>query len=204
MPSETDLLNDSLGQIGATPITAIDDGTINANHCQRFYPALRDGLLRTTHWNFAIRRAVLAQEAATPAFEFAYSYALPGNPYCLKVVQYYGATPSTGTGTDLTLLEALQFSKWKVEGRHLLTNDGEVEIVYIARVTNPDEWDSIFYQLVSTWLAAKLANAIPKDHAMATALLKQAVDLLLPLAAAVDGQEGSVETLQSNELIEGR
>lgn len=204
MPSETDLLNDALGQIGATPITAIDDGTVNANHCQRFYPTLRDGLLRTAHWNFAMKRVELAQEAVAPAFEFAYSYALPGDPYCLKVVEYNGDNPATGDGTDLTLLEARQLTKWRVEGRKLLTNDGTVKIVYVARITNPDEWDPIFYQLVSTWLAAKLANAIAKDNAMAKALLAQAVEILLPFAAAVDGQEGSVHPMAVTDLIDGR
>lgn len=202
MPSETDCLNDALGQIGATPINAIDDGSVNANHCQRFYPALRDGLLRSAHWNFAMRRVELAQEATAPAFEFAYSYALPAD--LLKIAEYNGSTPSTGDGTDLTLLEARQLTKWRIEGRSLLTNDGEVKIVYVARITNPDIWDPIFYQLVATWLASKLANAIPKDHNMAKSLLAQAVDILLPIALAVDGQEGSVHPLSVVELIDGR
>ena len=46
MPSVTDLLNDSLGQIGEQPITAIDDGTNNANYCGRFYPSLLDSALQ--------------------------------------------------------------------------------------------------------------------------------------------------------------
>lgn len=202
MPSETDLLNDALGQIGATPINGIDDGTVNANHCQRFYPALRDGLLRSAHWNFAMKRVELAQEATVPAFEYAYSYALPAD--CLKIVEYNGATPSTGTGTDLTLLEARKQGRWKVEARKLLTNDGTVKIVYIGQITDPNIWDGLFYQMVSTWLAAKLANAITKDGRTASALLRQAVDILLPMAAAVDGQEGSIDKLQSTDLIEVR
>lgn len=202
MPSETDLLNDALGQIGATPVNAIDDGSVNANHCQRFYPALRDGLLRTADWNFASQRVELAQEATAPVFEFAYSYALPGD--YLRVREYYGGSPSSGDGTDLALLEARRLLKWKVEGKKILTNDGEVFIRYTARITNPDIWDPIFYQCVSAWLASKLANAITKDHKKATALLQQAVDILLPLAAAVDGQEGSVDRLESVELIEER
>lgn len=202
MPSETDLLNDALSQIGATPINAIDDGSVNANHCQRTYPALRDGLLRAAHWNFASKRVQLAQDAEVPAFEFAYSYTLPAD--CLKVREYYGGSPSTGDGTDLALLEARQLAKWRVEGRKLLTNAGEVMIVYTARITNPDEFDPIFYQLLSTWMASKLANAIAKDPGMAKGLLAQAVEILLPLAAAVDGQEQSVEAMQVIELIQGR
>lgn len=189
MASETDLLNDALSQIGALPITAIDDGSVNANHCQRLYPALRDSLIRSHHWNWAMKRVVLAQDVTAPVFEFAFAYTLPAD--CLKVVEYNGGAPDTST-------------IYKIEGWKLITNDGEVQIVYLARITNPDEWDAIFYQVVATWLASKLALAIPKDASTSKALLEQAVEVLLPLALAVDGQEGTVLPLVSDALTRVR
>ncbi len=199
MPSETDVLNDALGQIGANRISAIDDGSINANHCLTFYPMLRDSALRSHHWNFAMKRVELAQVAATPAFEFQFQYTLPAD--CLKVVEYNGASLDT---SQLTLLEAVQPGRYKIEGRRLLTNDGEVKIVYISRVTDPNVMDAVFVQALSTWLASKLALAIAKDEKKSTALLKQAVEVLLPTAMAVDGQEGSVEVFRIPDLIVGR
>jgi len=199
MPSETDVLNDSLGMIGANRITAIDDGSVNANHCQTFYPTLRDSALRSHHWNFSMKRVELAQDAATPTFEFQFQYTLPAD--CLKVVEYNGASQDT---SQLTLLETVVPNRYRIEGRKLLTNDGQVKIVYIRREEDPNVWDGLFEQVITTWLASKLANAIAKDAKKSTELLKQVIDVLLPTAMAVDGQEGSTEKLITTDLIDGR
>lgn len=201
MPSETDCLNDALGQIGASRIGSIGDGSVNANHCLTFYPTLRDGLIRSFKWNFSLVRAALAQDATAPAFGFAYSYTLPSDPWCLRVWEYVGANPSSGT---VLPVEAGLVAKYKVEGRKILSNDGQVSIQYGARITNPDLWDAMFYQMVTTWLASKLANAIPKDGQKSRELLGQVNEILLPLALAADGQEGSVEAFVVDNLIFGR
>lgn len=199
MPSETDLINDALSQIGASLIVGLDDGTVNANHAQHLYPALRDSLLRSHHWNFAMKRAALAQDATPPLFEFAFSYTLPAD--FLKIVEYNGASLDTST---LALFESQEPSRYRIEGRKLLTNDGEVKIVYLSRVTDPNVWDALFYQVVAGWLASKFASAIAKDHAKSSALLKEAVTVLLPIAMAVDGQEGTISPLISDALTWGR
>jgi hypothetical protein len=127
MPSETDLLNDALGQIGASRITSIDDGSVNANHCQTFYPALRDGMIRAHHWNFAIVRVELAQDATPPAAGWSYSYTLPAD--CLKVIEYNGGSLAI-TNPDLPRVLAL----FKIEGRLQWGHGSEaVEIDNISR-----------------------------------------------------------------------
>lgn len=199
MPSETDLLNDSLSQIGAAAITAIDDGSTNANHCLTFYPTLRDGLLRSHRWNFAETRLELAQDVTPPVTEYAYRYTLPAT--CLQVREYAGSNPTAATGVAF---EYQRLPRYKIEGRSLVSNDGKAFIVYTSRIENPDLWDAIFYQLVSVWLASKLATAIHHDAKMAMALMAYATNTILPLATAVDGQEGSQEPFIVNDLIWGR
>ncbi len=198
MPSETDCLNDALSQIGAARVTAIDDGSKNANFCQQFYPNLRDSLLRSHHWNFAMKRVELARDAAAPAFEFAFSYTLPAD--CLKVTEYNGASTDTST---LSLFEAQIIFHYRVEGRKLLTNDGQVKIVYISRVTDPNIWDAMFYQALAAMLASKLASAITKDEKKTLAKMQEGTHLL-SLAMAVDGQEGSIEAYRTDDLKWGR
>ena len=201
MPSETDCLNDALGQIGAARITAIDDQSINANHCAVFYPSLRDGLLRSHHWNFAMQRVALAADVTAPVSEFAYAYTLPGD--CLKVVDYAGGTPSSSVVWSSEYAGMRFVPRYKIEGRKLLTNDGVVYIRYLKQVTNVGEWDGMFYQAVTSLLASKLATAISHDHKMALALQKVG-DHLLGLAMAVDGQEGSTEPFVVDDLLWGR
>lgn len=202
MASETDLLNDALSLIGASPVTAIDDGSVSANHCQRLYPALRDALIRGHHWNWAMTRVELSPDAVPPITEFMFSYTLPSD--CLKVVEFAGADLDTSVLVPLWDSRTTSYFQYKIEGRQLLTNYGTAFIVYIARVTNPDLWDPLFYQVVSTWLASKLASAITKDDRKAAELLKEAYNVLLPLAMAVDGQEGSVVPNVSHALTWGR
>ena len=197
MPSETDLLNDSLGQIGASRITAIDDGSINANHCQTFYPPLRDSYLRSHNWKFAKKRVELAQDATAPPFEFAFSYTTPAD--ALKIIEYNGASLDT---SNLALFEAATISRWKIEQRKLLTNDGEVKIVYIARITDPNVWDGMFYQGLAAALASKLAMAITKDAKKSDSLLNQAT-FFFSSAMGAD-QEGSVEPFIVDHLLWGR
>ena len=202
MPSETDLLNDSLSLIGAAPVTAIDDGSVSANHCQRLYPALRDALIRSHHWNWAMTRIELDQDAIPPTTEFAFSYTLPAD--CLKVVEFAGADMDTSLSIPSFDTRMTSYFQYKIEGKKLMTNYGSAFIVYMARVTNPDLWDPLFYQVVASWLASKLATAITKDERKATELMKTAYGVLLPLAMAVDGQEGSVTPNTSDALTWGR
>jgi hypothetical protein len=201
--SETGLLNDALGQIGQGVIGGIDDTSIQANYCRLFYPPLRDGLTRSFRWNWSLVRISLVPDPVPPLFEFAFSYQLP--PDCLRVWEYNGTNTFTGTGNDLlNLFESSQGSRYKVEGKKILTNDGSVKLLYGARVTNPDLWDATFYQVVTTWLAGKLAMAISKDEKKAQALLAMASNVLLPLALSADGQESSIEPIQVDDIIWGR
>ncbi len=197
MPSESDLLNDSLSQFGATPIRTINDGSVNAGHCLRLYPALRKAALRLHHWNFATTRAALVQDTAPP-FEFAFAYTLPTD--YIKLTEYNGASLDTTNTTTLALI----LQRFKIESRRLLTNDGEVKIVYIWDVTDPNLWDPLFYQFMAGWLSSKLVSAIAKDDGKARSALQNAFNVLLPMALAADGQEGTITTLQSDELTWGR
>lgn len=203
MSSQTDLLNDALGLAGVSPrISAIDDGTTNANHCLTFFPSLRDGLMRSHHWNFLVTRVQLALDVAVPVSTFAYAYTLPSD--CLKVIEYAGA--GTFSWVNLTypaMTGVRNVTQYKIEGRKLLSNDSQAFIVYLRRETNPDLWDAMFYQAVVTFLAAKLAMAIPKDATRGNALSQQAEHLLLA-AMAIDGQEGSSEPFIVDDLIWGR
>lgn len=204
MATETDLLNDALGLIGAERITAIDDGSTNSNYCASMYPAMRDSLLRSHHWNFAVTRVELAQDVTAPVFGYAYSYSLPAN--CLKVIDYGGALPVSGTAVMVYPFwpyNQRNVVNYKIEGRKLYSNDGQALIVYLRQETNPALWDPMFYQAVVHGLASKLANAIRKDPKLSLALLQQS-DHYWGLAAAVDGQEGSTQAFISDDLTWGR
>lgn len=199
MADEIDFLNDALGQIGASAITNIDDGSVNASYSRRFWPPLRRAMIRSHHWNFAIDRASLARNSTAPPSEFAFSYALPAT--LLKVIEYNG----TLTTVDTTMLQIYPLvSRYVIEGRNLLTNDAEARIVFLQDVTNPDIWDPLFYQAASSWLASKFASAIAKNEKMSALKLEEAMKIFLPLAMSVDGQEGTEVASTIDDLLRVR
>ena len=200
MPSETDFLNGALGRCGYTTITGIDDGSTNANWCKVFYGPLRRAILRAHHWNFAEARMELPQTPGAPDFEFAYWYTLPNN--ILKIKEYNGDQVKPNALDPLYWVTVA--GRYKVEGNRLLTNDGIVKIVYVSDIDNPTLWDPLFYQAAEAWLASKLAMAIGKDSSKSQSLLNEAVSILMPLAMAVDGQEGTILPYFTDDLIYGR
>lgn len=202
MPSETDVLNMALGKIGQSSISGIDDPSKSGHWCKIYYPQRRRALLRAHFWNFAETRINLNQDFIPPGSEFAYAYTTP--PDMLRIKTFNGIL----LNASLVAIDPAYWTHYaglyKIEGKKLLTNDTSVNIVYVADVENPDVWDSLFLDVVVTWLASELALAIAHDVNKANSLLTQAVNLLLPLAAAVDGQEGSVQRTIVNDLLWGR
>lgn len=205
MPSEVDVCNDALGQTGNSPITALDDGSVNANYCTTFYANLRDSLLMDTNWTFNRKRVQLAQLPTAPVFEFSYAYQLP--PDYLKLLIYLGDAFNPSDPTTLQLFGNdvdPSFQRFKIAGRTLESNDAIVYIQYSQQITDPNLWGPMFYQVLATMLASKLASAINKDMKLAQGLMNVAMSMLMPTAMAVDGQNDSVDPYSVPDLKYGR
>ena len=71
---------DALILLGASPISSFNDGTDEANSCDRLYPDIRDMALSMYPWSFAYKKVKLARLITTPVSEWAYEYQLPGDP----------------------------------------------------------------------------------------------------------------------------
>ena len=198
--SEADLLNGALARIGAVRIVSIDDAVTTARWCKTLYPPLRRRAFSMHFWTFAEWRDQLAQVTPKPEFEFAFAYSLPAD--FIRIKEYNGAL------VDLSAVDPLyQFQitgRYKIEDQFLYTNDGEVKIVYTRDVENPARWSGFFFEFVKVYLASELCYAINKDDRKASALLQEALTVHLPMAAAVDSQQGTITPYRSDDLIWGR
>ena len=76
MATEIEICNLALIEIGDDTITSLTDESKRARQCNLAYPIIRDMTLRDGHWNFAIKRASLAQNSIDPLFTFSNSFAL--------------------------------------------------------------------------------------------------------------------------------
>ena len=102
------------------------------------YTQVRDGVFRSHPWNCLQKRVELAADTTAPAWGFSYAYTLPSD--CLR------------------LLRILDYdSNYKVEGRKILSNTSSMKILYIARVTDPNEYDELLRETLSAALGADIA-----------------------------------------------
>lgn len=179
------------------------------------YPQVRDALLLTGSWTWAMKSTTVAESLPRPEYKWAYCYAIPSD--CLRVFRVNDQDYATGDAA------------WEVSGNFVLCNSdsgapdwvagrayevGNVvtstSAVYVCRVTGTikqpgvtanwttdwDVWlgsaitleyvrkvtevtlfDSLFIDLLTASLAAKLAVPLTGDAAKA-ALLAKETDIL--------------------------
>ena len=190
--SAVQIANLALTRIGQKPITSLDDTNNAAIHIKVHYDDTRRAVLRTVPWKFALRRAELAELVEEPLFEWDHAYQLPSK--ALYVVSTsMDSNGRGGTGES-----------WAVEGRQIVTNAGSpIRIVYIEDVTDVALFDALFVDAFAERLAAEIVYGITKQGAMRDRIL-QVYAAKIENAAAVDGQQGTQDVLESNQLIDVR
>jgi hypothetical protein len=191
MATEVSICSNALRRLGDDPITSLTDDTERARLCNAFYQDSRDLVLRSHPWNFSITRASLAQLSDTPAYGYNYMYALPTDPYCLRVLEMEYADFIFKIENDAT------------NGRVLVTDESTAKILYIARITNPTLFDSMFVETLTSKLAADLAYPITGSVQLQGQMEKMYRDKLSE-ARSVDGMEGFVDDLVSTTFTDFR
>ena len=170
MASTVDICNGALNQLGATTILSLTEDSKNARLCNSRYTQVRDALFRTHPWNCLQTRLELAAATDTPAWGFSYAYTLPAN--CLR------------------LLRVLDYdSNYKVEGRKILSNASTMKILYISRVTDPNEYDELLRETLSAALGADIAYAVTSNNTTSQNMILSYQEKLKD-ARFVDSTEG--------------
>lgn len=200
MTSTVDIANYALNIIGASNISAFDENSKVARLVNQRYGGVRDAVFRSHPWNCLIRRAELGQEVDTPAFGYAYQYALPTNPFCLRVLEFSNGSLSYPQDNMTNNTGGPVFV---IEGRKLLTDEGTARIKYIARVTDPQEYDSLLIESLSARLASEIAYAVTGSTSV-TQLADALYRDKLREARFVDATEGAPQKLEASDFIESR
>lgn len=170
MASTVDICNGALNQLGATTILSLTEDSKNARLCNSRYTQVRDALFRTHPWNCLQTRLELAASTDTPAWGFSYAYTLPAD--CLR------------------LLRILDYdSNHKVEGRKILSNTSTMKILYISRVTDPNEYDELLRETLSAALGADIAYAVTSNNTTSQNMILSYQEKLKD-ARFVDSTEG--------------
>jgi hypothetical protein len=187
MPSEIDIANLALMQIGDQVITSFADGNTRANVVKAFYPVARDAVLEEHPWNFAEKRVALAQVAGeTPAWEFGYFYQLPSD--CIRVRKINESDPEY---------------PYRVEEDRLLTDLTSVKLLYTKRVVDPNKFSPLFITALMYKLASMIAMPILQDMKKAQEMY-ELYTVELNKGKGSDALQGTPKTFIGDDLTRVR
>jgi len=186
MPSVVDICNEALDLLGAATITALTQNSKEARLCNRKYAPIRDAVLRAHPWNIAVTRKELAQDATAPDFGFTFQYTLPTEPFCLRVLSFF----DSNVNSDIAAYDSNVM--YKIEGRKVLSNEGTCRIIYIGRVEDTEQYDSLLSSAIAHRLAAEIAYAITGSGTI-TQTMNALYEQRLREAKSIDAMEGYPE-----------
>jgi hypothetical protein len=134
-------------------------------------------------------RSTLALTTDTPNHEFSYEFQLPVSPLCLKVISVDEDVPGD--------------TAYRIEGDKLLSDSSTMKIKYIAQLSDTESYDPLLTEAVEVLLASYLAMPITGDKGLAGALREEYFELV-GHNLAIDGQQGSKDSVSSIDLLEVR
>lgn len=156
--SVVDICNLSLSNLGLEGINALNDEVKAARQCTLKFPLARDSVLSEFPWNFAKKRQVLALLGDTVS-GWDYAYSVPSD--MLRAIKIYN--PAGDQNDKINYEISLNDTNTK---RIILTNQETAELVYIARVEDPNVFETAFVDALVLRLASDLAYAMKGDRAL--------------------------------------
>jgi len=153
--SQVQIVNLALLKFGNISIQAITDATPQARVANTLWDIIRDEVLYSYPWNFALKRETLSTPSVVePEFGFDYKFILPTD--CLRVWEL--------SETD---------ADWTVEGGELYTSNEECNVRYIAKITDVSLFTPAFITCFATRLAAELCPRLSDNKSLRAALIQE-------------------------------
>jgi len=140
------------------------DTTVQAKACRAVYETARDEVLRDHPWQFAMKRAELAQVEADPNEEWAYSYRYPSD--CLFIRRI----PSGIRATKETLAQKIEYEIGRDDTGLLIFTDVEnAEVEYTMKEEDAGRYHPDFVMALAFRIAAYVAPQLaPGDSLQIT------------------------------------
>ena len=190
--SDVSICATALLELGSRPINSFNEDTEGARLCANLYDNVRDEQLRQHPWNFAKKRMALTPLIEKPAFDFAYAFQLPTD--FIRLIEVNGFRELNGVGFP---------PGYVVERGKILCDVDKINLRYIFRNDQPNEWDAAFIRVMVLAMKKSLAYAITRDQA-AVANANQEWALALRTAKLTNGMEIPPQQIDGNTFIEAR
>jgi hypothetical protein len=184
-------------KLGLDAIEDFDDGTKSANLAKLTYASIRNDVLRSHPWNFALHRYPLDAEAAVPdgVTDFDHAFKKPNGVLAVHAVEGQSA---------------IEGDEWVIEGEYILCNlaagtDDEptLNITCIREITDVLKYDASFIEHLAERLQAEWVE--PLRHVTNLQELKiHTTGMKERRAMSNDGKEGTPRSSQSCSFISVR
>ena len=185
--SKVEITNLALTLLGADLITSMSESTERARTANALFDSVRDAVLRSFPWNFAIRRTQVASLATpTPADTWNYYFTQPTG--CLRV---------------LKVDEAVGGREFVLERGYIACNHSPIVVKYIYQETDVTKYDALFVQALGARLAHAMAHRRIQSSAREEDLWKIYRSYVRE-ARSVDSQEGTPENLVADDWLDSR
>ncbi|MBO6858482.1 hypothetical protein [Roseibium sp.] len=189
--TEVEMANLALAHLKEPPISAFDFSSVASRWMKANYAAHRDAYMAMHDWNFAMTLVNLAAETTAPAFRWTYQSIKPAD--CLRIPQQTRDGDPDGT-----------IVKFEVIGQRIMYDETPpFHFRYVKRVTRESEFDPLFVNGFSLFLAAGCAHVITGKNSRAEALRQAATDAFSQ-AGSYDAMQGTPLPDVDLEIITGR
>jgi len=172
--SKVSIINKALTEVGATPITSIDESTNNANIVNRVYEISLKSVLSECKWNFATKRALLTVSADTLDWYDTgevYVYTKPSD-----VIRIFGTNYSA--------------ARWREEGEYIISDTSALGIRYVYYLDDPTKYSMDFIEALIDKLCSDIAYMIVNSATLGEKYINLYEKISLPKAMSKNSQVG--------------
>lgn len=189
MTDKTKIGNRALLKLGQPRVSNFETDTTTAGiTINGMWDNVRDALLQSYPWNFAIKRAILAPDGDDPEFGWGYQYTQSSDSLAILEVTDADAFP-----VDYT-----------IEAGKILTNEGTALYVrYMSRITEVGMFSALFAEAFASRLAYEGCERITQNATKKELLLKE-FDYLIQQAYTADAIETPPSELPEDTWIDAR
>jgi hypothetical protein len=165
------ICNEAISDLPAHPITSIDDGSKEAEECDRHLNGVVSDLIGEHDWGHVRRRVALAEVSNDRPDEWAYAYAFPDEMVSpIRLIRgASSSSPSDFVVTPIlywpTLAAGLIHIPYTLANGIFYTNLGGAVLEYSTDAVEPNKWPPLFAQAVIRTLAFRIYRPLLGEKA---------------------------------------
>src|SRR3990167_11384113 len=191
MASNVAICNSALIKLGSRQrITSLTQtNSVTAAYCNEQYAKIRDELLESANWNFALAWVELTTTGTTPTAEYDYEFQRPSD--LIRVVKICDNDAGVGT------------IPYRLGGDRILSDSNQLWMLYVRKETDPNVMSPMFREALAWKLAYDLATVVTDVSTTRTSMERDVIRAVAR-AKASDAMQDYPESMPHGSWITSR